>query len=63
MIELEGKKYFTAKETAEKLNITLGRLAQLRREKAIKCIKVSERKFLFSEQSIKDYVLFSAFNN
>jgi len=61
MIELDNKQYFSAKETAEKLGVTIGRIAQLRKSGQLKAIKVSERKFLFSEQAIKDYILFSVF--
>ncbi len=61
MIEIDGKKYLSAKETATKLDLTVGRVAQLRKSGQLKAIKVSERKFLFSEQAIKDYVLFSVF--
>ena len=61
MIEIDGEKYYTPKEAAEKLGVTVGRIAQLRKSEAIKAVRVSERKFLFSEKAIRDYVLFSAF--
>lgn len=61
MIEIDGMKYFTPSETAQKLGVTIGRIAQLRKAEAIKAIRVSERKFLFSEQAIRDYVLFNTF--
>ena len=61
MIEIDGEKYFTPKETADKLGVTIGRIAQLRKDELLKAVKVSERKFLFSEQAIRNYVLFSSF--
>lgn len=61
MIELDGEKYFSPKEAAAKLGISIGRIAQLRKLNALKAIRVSERKFLFSEKAIRDYVLFSSF--
>jgi excisionase family DNA binding protein len=61
MIELDNKKYFTVKEVAEKLNVTIGRIAQLRRSGKLKSIKVSERKYLISEEAIKQYILFAAY--
>ena len=61
MIEIDGEKYFTPKETAAKLGVTIGRIAQLRKDELLKAVKVSERKFLFSEQAIRNYVLFSSF--
>jgi len=61
MIELAGVKYYTAQEVAEKLNLSLGRIAQLRKAGKLKFIQISERKFLYTEQALKDYILFSAF--
>jgi|SaaInlStandDraft_4_1057021.scaffolds.fasta_scaffold18431_2 hypothetical protein len=61
MIEIDNEKYYSPKETAKKLDLTVGRIAQLRKEGMIKYVKVSERKYLYSEQAIKDYVLFSKF--
>ena len=61
MIELDGEKYYSPKEAAEKLGISVGRIAQLRKVEALKAVRVSERKFLFSEKAIRDYVLFSSF--
>ena len=61
MIELDGEKYYTPKEAAEKLGVSVGRIAQLRKEELLKAVRVSERKFLFSEQAIRNYILFSKF--
>ncbi len=61
MIELDGDKYYTPKEAAGKLGLSIGRIAQLRKSGAIKAVRVSERKFLYSEKAIRDYVLFSSF--
>lgn len=61
MIELDGEKYFTPRETAEKLGVSVGRIAQLRKNKELEYVRVSERKFLYSNEAIKKYVLFSKF--
>lgn len=61
MIEIDNEKFYSAKEAAEKLNISIGRLAQLRKEGKIKYNQVSERKFLYSETNIRNYVLFKHF--
>lgn len=61
MIELDGEKFYTPKETAEKLGVSIGRIAQLRHNKELEYVRVSERKFLYSEQAIRKYILFSKF--
>lgn len=61
MIELDGEKYYAPREAAEKLGVSIGRIAQLRKAGAIKAVRVSERKFLFPEKAIRDYILFSSF--
>jgi len=61
MIELGGVKYYSVQEVAEKLGLSVGRIAQLRRAGKLKFIKISDRKFLYTEQALKDYILFSAF--
>ena len=61
MIEIDGEKYYTPNETSVKLGVSVGRIAQLRKEDLLKAVRVSERKFLFSEQAIRNYILFSKF--
>lgn len=60
MIELAGVKYYSAQEVADKLGLTLGRIAQLRKAGKLQYIMVSERKFLYTEQALKNYILFSS---
>lgn len=62
MIELNNEKYFTPKETAEKLGVSVGRIAQLRKNKELEYIRVSERKFLYSNEAIVKYVLCSKYS-
>lgn len=61
MIELDGEKYYTPKETAEKLGVSVGRIAQLRKNKELNYVRVSERKFLYSKEAIRNYLLFSKY--
>lgn len=61
MINLGGVKYYSAKEVAEKMGLSLGRIAQLRKAGKLKFIKISDRKFMYTEQALKDYILFSGF--
>ncbi len=58
---MDGEKYFTPNEVATKLGVTIGRIAQLRKIEAIKAVQVSERKFLFTEKAVREYLLFSNF--
>lgn len=63
MIELDGEKYYTPKEVSEKLGVTVGRIAQLRQNGELEFIRVSERKFFFKEQAIRNYILFNKFSD
>ena len=61
MIELDNEKYYTPKETAIKLGVSVGRIAQLRKNKELEYVRVSQRKFLYSSEAIRNYILFSNF--
>ena len=50
MIELKGKKWYTAKDVAEKYGVCENTVSRWRRDGFLKCWKVSSRKFYFSEE-------------
>ena len=61
MIDLNGEKFYTPKETAKKLGVSVGRIAQLRKNKELDYVRVSQRKYLYSEHAIRKYVLVGGF--
>lgn len=56
MIKIKNEIYYTAKEAAQKLNLSMSRIAQLRNSLHLKFLKICKRKFLYSETNLDDFI-------
>lgn len=56
MVEIDGEKFFSTQEVAEKLGITPSRISQLRKSGLLNSHKITAKKFLYSEQHILEYI-------
>ena len=56
MIEVSGQKWFTLTEIATMFVKTPQTISNWRRSGKLKCKKISERKYLFSEDDIKQFI-------
>jgi len=56
MIEIKNEKYYNTKEVAEKFSVTIGTIARWRQDGQLKAYKINNRKFLFSETEIENFI-------
>lgn len=56
MIMINNTRYFTPKEVAEKFNVQTGSIARWRQSGKLKAYQLNERKFLFSEQELENFI-------
>lgn len=56
MVEIDGEKFFSTQEVAEKLGITSSRVSQLRKSGLMGYHQITAKKFLYSEKHILDYI-------
>lgn len=56
MIEIKGLKYYTLAETANHFNTSKQTISRWRRDKLMDGFKIGDRKFIFSEQNIEDFI-------
>jgi excisionase family DNA binding protein len=52
-IEIKSEIYYTAKELAERFDVTLETIRDWRKNKGLNCYKVSERKYYYNESEIE----------
>jgi len=56
MVEIDGEKFFSTQEVAEKLGITSSRVSQLRKSGLMNYHQITAKKFLYSEKHVLDYI-------
>jgi predicted site-specific integrase-resolvase len=56
MILIDDEVFFTAKEVANRFQVTMASIARWRKAGRLKSHKLNERKYLYSESSIRDLV-------
>jgi excisionase family DNA binding protein len=56
MIIINNKKYYTPKEVANNFNVHTSTIARWRQKCGLKYHKINQRKFLFSEIDLKDFI-------
>lgn len=56
MIEIKNIKYYTLSEVAKHFNVSKQTISRWRREKLLSGFRIRDRKFIFSEQNIEDFI-------
>lgn len=56
MIEIKNEKYFTPKEVADKFSVSMDTIAKWRQSGKLKASKINDRRFLFSETSLENFL-------
>ncbi len=56
MLEWNDKKYYTSCDIAKKLNVCQNTVNRWRKSGKLKFIKLSSRKYLFTNKHIEDYL-------
>jgi hypothetical protein len=56
MIEINGEKYYTAKELAEKFGVTIDTISDWKNTNKLKAYEMSERKYICSETEVERFI-------